>query len=115
MRFAAGGSTEIVARLWGDALQQLGQAVVIENKAGAGGMLGTEALAHAAPDGYTVGLGSTSTLAVNPVVLQASRVQPLRDSGHGAAAGLHRCGVFRVSESGHSQLCAVSQGGACQR
>lgn len=78
--FAAGGSTDIVARLLADALQRaLGQPVYVENKAGAGGMIGTEAVAHAAPDGYTLGLGSISSLAVNPVVLKASRVDPLQD------------------------------------
>ena len=78
--FAPGGSTDIVARLVADAMQApLGQSVVIENKAGAGGMLGAEAVARAAPDGYTVGLGSISTLAVNPVVLPQVRVQPLQD------------------------------------
>lgn len=78
--FAAGGSTDIVARLFAQGLQeQLGQTVYVENKAGAGGMIGAETVAHAAPDGLTLGLGSISTLAVNPVVLSTARVQPLRD------------------------------------
>ena len=78
--FAAGGSTDIVARLVADAMQViLGVAVVVENKAGAGGMLGAETLAQSPADGYTIGLGSISTLAVNPVVLKAARVQPLKD------------------------------------
>lgn len=78
--FAAGGSTDIVARLLAEALQHaLGQPVYVENKAGAGGMIGTDAVAHAAPDGYTLGLGSISSLAVNPVVLKAARVDPLQD------------------------------------
>lgn len=76
--FAAGGSSDIVARLVADAMAApLGQSLVIENKAGAGGMIGSEAVARAAPDGYTLGLGSISTLAVNPEVLSASRVEPL--------------------------------------
>lgn len=78
--FAAGGSADIVARLLADALQrELGQVVYVENKAGAGGMIGTEAVAQAPADGYTLGLGSISSLAVNPVVLKATRVDPLRD------------------------------------
>lgn len=78
--FAAGGSSDIVARLMAEALQrELGQTVFVENKAGAGGMIGTEAIAQAPADGYTLGLGSISTLAVNPVVLTASRVRPLQD------------------------------------
>ncbi|MBF6630210.1 MAG: tripartite tricarboxylate transporter substrate binding protein [Comamonas sp.] len=78
--FAAGGSTDIVARLVADAMQrELGQTVLVENKAGAGGMIGTETVVHAPADGYTLGLGSISSLAVNPVVLKAARVRPLRD------------------------------------
>ncbi len=78
--FAAGGSTDIVARLVAEGMQaQLQQTIYIENKAGAGGMVGAELVAHAAADGYTVGLGSISSLAVNPVVLKAARVQPLQD------------------------------------
>lgn len=78
--FAAGGSTDIVARLLADALHhKLRQPVVVENKPGAGGMLGTELVAHATADGYTLGLGSISSLAVNPVVLKSSRIDPLAD------------------------------------
>lgn len=78
--FAPGGSTDIVARLVADRMQKtLGQAVVVDNRAGAGGTIGAEAVARAQPDGYTIGLGTVSTLAVNPVLLKASRVDPLRD------------------------------------
>lgn len=78
--FAAGGSSDIVARLVADAMQAvLDQSIVIENKAGAGGMIGAQAVARAEPDGYTMGLGSISTLAVNPAVLKASRVDPLTE------------------------------------
>lgn len=78
--FAPGGSTDIVARLVAEAMHPaLGQSLVIENRAGAGGMIGAEQVARAAADGYTLGLGSISTLAVNPVVLSASRVHPLED------------------------------------
>ena len=78
--FAPGGSSDILARLLAEALHtELGQPVYIENKPGAGGLLGTQAVAQATPDGYVLGLGSISSLAVNPVVLQASRLQPLRD------------------------------------
>ncbi|WBY02355.1 tripartite tricarboxylate transporter substrate-binding protein [Ramlibacter tataouinensis] len=78
--FAPGGSTDIVARLVADRMQQtLGQPVVVDNRAGAGGAIGAEAVAKAAPDGYTIGMGTVSTLAVNPVLLKASRVDPLKD------------------------------------
>jgi len=78
--FAPGGSTDIVARLVAEKMRaSLGQAVVVENKAGAGGMVGAEAVAKAAPDGYTIGVGTVSTLTVNPLLLKASRVDPLKD------------------------------------
>ncbi len=78
--FAPGGSTDIVARLVADRMQKsLGQAVVVDNRAGAGGAIGAEAVARAAPDGYTIGVGTVSTLAVNPVLLKASRTDPLKD------------------------------------
>lgn len=66
--FAAGGSTDLVARVVGEALRkELGQMVVVDNRAGAGGMLGTEAVSRAKPDGYTIGMATVSTLTVNPV------------------------------------------------
>lgn len=65
--FAAGGSTDVIARVVGEAMHRaLGQPVIIENRAGAGGSLGTAAIAKAAPDGYTIGMGTASTLAINP-------------------------------------------------
>src|SRR5574343_1498402 len=67
--FAAGGTTDILARLIAPKLGPvLGQTFVIDNKAGAGGVLGADSVAKAAPDGYTI-LGSTiSTQAINPVL-----------------------------------------------
>jgi tripartite-type tricarboxylate transporter receptor subunit TctC len=65
--FAPGGSTDVIGRLIAEGLRQvLGHSVVVENKAGAGGSLGTAAIAKAAPDGYTIGMGTASTLAINP-------------------------------------------------
>ncbi|MFD1109183.1 Bug family tripartite tricarboxylate transporter substrate binding protein [Pseudoroseomonas ludipueritiae] len=65
--FTPGGSTDIIARALAAALQaEFGQPFVVENRGGAGGTIGTEVAAHAAPDGYTLLLGHIGTLAVNP-------------------------------------------------
>ena len=64
--FAAGGSTDVLARVVGQKLtQKLGQQFIIDNRAGAGGTIGTEIAARSAPDGYTLVVGTTSTLAIN--------------------------------------------------
>jgi len=78
--FPPGGGTDAVARIVGEKLASLlGQAVVIENKAGAGGSLGTELAARAAPDGYTLVLGSSATHAVNPSLYSKLGYDPIAD------------------------------------
>ncbi|GGH58589.1 hypothetical protein GCM10010975_19360 [Comamonas phosphati] len=79
--FTPGGSADMVARVLADAMQvPLGQAVEVDNRAGTGGLIGAEAVARAPADGYTIGLGTISTLATNPVMLpKASRIEPARD------------------------------------
>ena len=63
--FPAGASTDIIARIVGQKLSQgLGQQIVIENRAGASGNIGADAIAKAAADGYTIGLATASTHAV---------------------------------------------------
>ncbi|QJP52106.1 tripartite tricarboxylate transporter substrate-binding protein [Bordetella holmesii] len=65
--FAPGGSTDIVVRVVAEGMRgPLGQSVIVENKAGAGSLLGTENIAQAAPDGYTIGMSTVSTATVNP-------------------------------------------------
>ncbi len=78
--YPPGGGTDVVARIIGEKLGELlGQPVVIDNKAGAGGSLGTELAARAAPDGYTLVLGSTATHAVNPSLYSKIGYDPVAD------------------------------------
>jgi tripartite-type tricarboxylate transporter receptor subunit TctC len=65
--FAPAGTTDIVARIVADQLgKELGQPVIIENRAGGGGSVGTNEIAKSTPDGYTIGVATVSTMAVNP-------------------------------------------------
>src|SRR5690606_17376739 len=69
--FAAGGSTDLAARLVAQyAGPELGQPIVVENRAGAGGSLGMEAVARATADGYTLGMATMSTHGTNPAVYE---------------------------------------------
>jgi len=78
--YPPGGGTDRVARIIGEKLaEQMGQPVVIDNRAGAGGVVGTEASARAAPDGYTMVLGSTATHAVNPSLYSKPGYDPIAD------------------------------------
>ncbi len=76
----AGGSTDALARLVAQALgDRLGHTVVVDNRAGAGGVLGVSAAAKAAPDGYTILLGSSTTIAANVFLYANFPVDPLKD------------------------------------
>jgi tripartite-type tricarboxylate transporter receptor subunit TctC len=82
--FVAGGTPDIVARGIEPALSDgLGQRIVIDNRAGAGGLLGTELAARAAADGYTLVIGGTSTFAITPAVHgRNSKYDAARDFSH---------------------------------
>ena len=78
--FPPGGSTDIVARIVAQKLSaQLGQPVVVENRGGAGGTIGTAVVAKAAPDGYSLLVGTTSTHVVAPSVYAKLEYDPVKD------------------------------------
>jgi tripartite-type tricarboxylate transporter receptor subunit TctC len=78
--FSAGGALDLIARSVGQKLQdEWGQSVVIDNKAGAAGIIGTQHVARAAPDGYTILLGATTTHGINPSLYQKLPYDAVKD------------------------------------
>jgi tripartite-type tricarboxylate transporter receptor subunit TctC len=78
--FPPGGSTDIIARVVGQKLgERLGQQLVIDNRGGAGGSIGTEIAARANPDGYTLTMGTTSTHVINVGVYAKLKYDPIKD------------------------------------
>jgi tripartite-type tricarboxylate transporter receptor subunit TctC len=81
--FSAGGSTDIVGRIAAQALsQRLGVPVVVDNRGGAGGTVGTQAAAGMQPDGYAITVATTSTHVVGPLTTPTVRYNPVTDFEH---------------------------------
>lgn len=69
--FPPGGPVDLSARIAGKIISDaLGQPVVVDNRAGAGGVIGTDAIAKSSPDGYTLGMGSIASLGINPALME---------------------------------------------
>jgi tripartite-type tricarboxylate transporter receptor subunit TctC len=78
--FAAGGPNDVIGRVVATKLSELlGQTVVVDNRAGAGGAAGTALVGTAAPDGYTILISGTSSLAINPSLYKTLPYDPIRD------------------------------------
>lgn len=78
--FPPGGTSDVVGRIFAEALaKQIGQPVVVENRGGAGGTVGSRAVASAAPDGYTLLLGTSSTNGTNPAVYKNLPYDAVKD------------------------------------
>ena len=96
--FPAGGPNDIIARVVGQRMSELiKQPVLIDNRGGQGGVLGTDAVAKAAPDGYTIGIVSASSLVISPQ--------------HGKG-GLRCCQGFRAHHAGHDR---TGDAGGCEQ
>ncbi|AOY98187.1 ABC transporter substrate-binding protein [Cupriavidus sp. USMAHM13] len=107
--FAAGGPGDFVARLIAIPLaQRLGQAVVVENKPGAGGNLGTQSVLDANADGYTLLLNTVGMHAVNPLMFPDLRFQPQRDlTAIGVVAAVPNVLVVHPSKLGVHSLAEL--------
>jgi len=78
--YAAGGGNDVMARIAADKMSRtLGQQIVVENRGGAGGTIATRDAARAAPDGYTLVIGGTGTLAVDPTLYKDPSYDPRKD------------------------------------
>jgi tripartite-type tricarboxylate transporter receptor subunit TctC len=86
--FSPGGSSDIVARLVAIPLQaELGQSVIVDNKPGAGGTIGAQEAAGAAPDGYTLMLSNSAPISISPAMQDQPRYDPVASFSHVAYIG----------------------------
>jgi len=106
--FAPGASADAIARAIGKELSQvLGQPVVVENKAGAGGATGLIAVSKSTPDGHTIGLGATGAIAVNPHLADAPPLNPQKDLVPLAKLADIPLVFVASSQSGYGNLLAL--------
>jgi tripartite-type tricarboxylate transporter receptor subunit TctC len=78
--FAPGGQNDLIGRMWAQRVAPLlGQSIVVENRGGAGGTIGTVEAARAKPDGYTLLIGNTTTHVINPVAMSSPAYDALKD------------------------------------
>lgn len=97
---APSGSTDMVARVLADKLAVgLGQPVIVENQPGAMGAIGLQSVARAQPDGYTIGLGTIGTIAINPVINKRLSWDPLKDFSSIGMIGSTPFGIIMKSSA----------------
>src|SRR5205823_15067882 len=90
--FAAGGPTDTVARIMAAKMTELlGQTILVENRTGAGGNIGADVVAKAAPDGYTLLMATVSTHAINPGLYKNMPYDPVQDFAPVGQVGVTPC------------------------
>jgi tripartite-type tricarboxylate transporter receptor subunit TctC len=105
--YAAGGGNDAMARIVADHMsRRLGQQIVVENRGGAGGTVATRAVARAAPDGYTLVIGGTGTLAINPTLYTNVGYDPRKDF---AAVGLIATSALVILVHPHVEARSVAE------
>ncbi|MDQ6684790.1 MAG: tripartite tricarboxylate transporter substrate binding protein [Pseudomonadota bacterium] len=103
--FAPGGASDIVARVIGEQLtKKLGQAVVVENRPGAGGSVGGTVVVQAPADGYTLMLSNSTPVSIGPFALEKQPYDPIADLTHIASIGSAPCVVMANPASGIKSL-----------
>lgn len=103
--YAPGGTTDVLARMFGAKLQdKLGQTVIVENRAGAGGNIGTDAVAKATPDGYTLLLAASGPVVIAPSLYAKLPYSPLKDLSFIAPVASASFVVLTQADSGINSL-----------
>jgi tripartite-type tricarboxylate transporter receptor subunit TctC len=103
--FAAGGASDIVARTISEPLARaLGQPVIVDNKPGAGGTIGGNEVARAAPDGYTLMLSNSTPLSIGPFTVPRQPYDPVRQFTHVAMLGIAPVLLMANPKSGPASL-----------
>ena len=103
--FAAGGASDIVARAISDPLAKaLGQAVIVDNKPGAGGTLGGQDVVRAAPDGYTLMLSNSTPLSIGPFTVPKQPYDPAKNFTHVAMLGIAPVLIMANPKTGPASL-----------
>ena len=105
MPFPPGGGPDILARLISPKLtERLRQQIIVENRAGANGMIGMDLIAHATPDGYTIGVGQAGNMVVAPHTYKKISYDPLKDFAPVAVLGTYYLAVVSNSKSPFSSM-----------
>jgi len=114
--FPPGGASDIVARVISDPLAaKLSQAVIVENRPGAGGSIGGQAVTQAAPDGYTLMLANSTPISIGPFALDKQPYDPVTGFTHIAMIGSAPCVIMANPKSGFKTLADLQAAGKAGR